>query len=80
MIAPWQQFLRIDAREVEFSRRGFIHANEEIRDRLENIGRIFLHGYHAAFEHRDQSLLAELLNQIELEHRGFAYELSLIHI
>jgi hypothetical protein len=41
---------------------------------LENVGRIFLHGYHAALEHRDQTTLAKHLDQIDLEHRGFAYE------
>ncbi len=74
MIAPLQQLLRIDTREVEFSRRGFIYASKEIRSRLENIGRVFLHGYYAALEHPDQGSLAELLNQVELERRGFAYE------
>jgi enediyne biosynthesis protein E3 len=78
MPALLQRFLRIDRREVEFARRGFICSNPEIRDRLENIGRIFLQGYSAALEDKNQdknqSALADKLNQIMPEHRGFAYE------
>jgi hypothetical protein len=74
MFSLLRQLLRIDAREVEFSQRGFTCTNPEIQSRLENIGRVFLRGYHAALQHRDQSALAELLTQIELEHGGFAYE------
>lgn len=46
----------------------------EIQSRLENIGRVFLQGYHGALECRDQNVLSERLDQIESEHRGFAYE------
>jgi hypothetical protein len=74
MFSPLHHFLKIDEQEVEFSRRGFAPTSPEIQGRLENVGRVFLQGYHSALQHRDQSALAELLNQIELEHRGFAYE------
>lgn len=69
-----RRFLKIDPREVEFDRRGFTCANPEIRDRLETIGRTFLCGYRAAMAHDDQNLLAESLDQIPAEQRGFAYE------
>jgi hypothetical protein len=69
-----QRLLKIDQREVEFARRGFTGSAPQIQNRLENIGRIFLRGYHAALKHRDQDVLAEHLEQIELEQRGFAYE------
>ena len=74
MFSPLQQLLKIDEREVEFSRRGFTCTSPEIQGHLENVGRVFLQGYHAALQHHDQSVLSEILNQTELEHRGFAYE------
>ena len=74
MWSPLQQLFKIDAREVEFSRRGFAGASQEVQCRLENVGRVFLQGYHTALQHRDQNVLTALLNQIELEHRGFAFE------
>ena len=39
--------------------------------RLENIGRVFLRGYHCALAGKHP---AGQLEQVELEHRGFAYE------
>jgi hypothetical protein len=69
-----QKLLSIDPREVEFARRGFTCANPEIQARLENVGRIFLQGYSAALAHKDQGRLADLLNRVEPEDRGFAYE------
>jgi hypothetical protein len=69
-----QQFLKIDQREVEFERRGFVCSKADIRVRLENIGRFFLQGYHAALLEADQSILAGTLNHIDQHHRGFAYE------
>lgn len=74
MLSPLQKLLKIDTQEVEFSRRGFTCTNPETQHRLENIGRVFLQGYHAALQYRDQSALAECLNRIEPERRGFAYE------
>jgi hypothetical protein len=69
-----RRFLEISPREVEFNRRGFTCSNPEVRDRLETIGRTFLRGYSAAMAHNDQNLLAESLDQIQPEQRGFAYE------
>jgi hypothetical protein len=66
--------LRIDQREVEFSRRGFTCSRPAIRERLEHVGRVFLEGYHAALEQSDQEQLAARLNQIGANHEGFAYE------
>jgi hypothetical protein len=68
------RLLSIDPREVEFARRGFTCALPAIQARLENVGRVFLHGYSAALEHKDQDRLADLLNHVEPEDRGFAYE------
>jgi enediyne biosynthesis protein E3 len=68
------RFLKINQREVEFSRRGFTCSKADVRARLENVGRFFLRGYHAALQEADQSILAENLNHIDHRHRGFAYE------
>jgi hypothetical protein len=69
-----QRFLNIDNQEVRFERRGFLCSNPAVQARLENIGRIFLQGYHAALQETDQSALAENLNQVGQDHCGFAYE------
>ncbi|HKV93945.1 MAG TPA: DUF1702 family protein [Candidatus Angelobacter sp.] len=66
--------MKIDTQEVEFSRRGFTCTPPEIQHRLENVGRVFLQGYHTALQNRNQVALAESLNQVKPEHRGFAYE------
>ena len=44
-----------------------------MRERLENVGRLFLHGYHAGLQD-DQAALAQQLSKVPLEHQGFAYE------
>jgi enediyne biosynthesis protein E3 len=69
-----QRFLKIDQREVEFERRGFVYSKADIRVRLEEIGCFFLQGYNAALQEADQSMLAGTLNHIDQHHRGFAYE------
>ena len=69
-----QRLLSIDPREVEFARRGFTCTRPETQARLENVGRVFLHGYSVALAHKDQDRLADLLNHVEPEDRGFAYE------
>jgi hypothetical protein len=69
-----QRLLAIDQHEVEFARRGFSCSDPAVRQRLENVGRIFLHGYHAALAVGDQAALAGHCNEIASEHRGFAYE------
>jgi len=66
--------LKIDAREVEFSRRGFTCASPEVRAHLERAARYFLEGYHAALAQVDQQALAAQLNRIEPLYRGFAFE------
>ena len=68
------RLLNIDPVEVEFSRRGFACPDPQIRQRLENVGRIFLYGYDAALRHKNHDALAACLQRVALEHRGFAYE------
>ncbi|HEX4604343.1 MAG TPA: DUF1702 family protein, partial [Candidatus Angelobacter sp.] len=74
MSALVQRLLNIHPREVNFERRGFTRCSAEIQDRLENIGHVFLRGYHAALREPDQDVLAKSLDQVDLKDRGFAYE------
>lgn len=74
MSALLYPLLKIDPREAEFSRRGFNCSSPEVRDHLERIGRTFLRGYHAALSGPNQQKLATVLDEIELEYRGFGYE------
>lgn len=74
MFGLTQRLLKIPSREVEFARRGFACSDPQIQNRLENIGRYFLQGYHAALEDKDHDALAQQLEQVALEQRGFAYE------
>lgn len=66
--------LAIDAREADFTRRGFTCTKPAVRERLERIGKTFLHGYHAALREPNQQRLAATLEEIQLEFRGFGYE------
>ena len=65
--------LRIDAREVEFTRRGFACDRPQAREHLEQAGAMFLKGYHAALE-SDMDELHGALAGTALEWQGFAYE------
>jgi hypothetical protein len=60
--------------EATFERRGFPACGEQQRLRLEQVGRTFLVGYHAALEAGSEQELVEKLEQVDLELRGFAYE------
>lgn len=66
--------LKIDTREVGFTQRRFTCSQPAIRERLESIGRYFLHGYHAALKEDDPLELSAQLEQVGNEYRGFAYE------
>jgi hypothetical protein len=60
--------------EVTFTRRGFHESSRGARERLEQSGRAFLQGYHAALEEDELQVLALRLNAISPELRGFAFE------
>lgn len=66
--------MKIDAREVEFPRRGFTCVSPEVRGHLERVGKNFLEGYHAALTQADQQALAAQFNRVEPLYRGFAFE------
>jgi len=69
-----RSFLGISPEEATFARRGFRAGEASARERLEQVGRSFLQGYHAALEGLDPEVLASRLNQIETDFRGFAFE------
>src|SRR3954451_13341720 len=62
----------ISFEEVTFARRGFNAS--AARERLEHIGRSFLHGYHAALCDDGPDVLAANLEEVDRESCGFAYE------
>lgn len=64
----------ISPAETTFERRGFRGGNGGVRQRLEQIGRAFTQGYHAALENDHFEALVPRLNAVELEFRGFAFE------
>lgn len=66
--------LGISFQEVTFQRRGFIDGEREARVRLEQIGRVFLQGYHAALNDEGPETLAIKLEAMDQELCGFAYE------
>ena len=60
--------------EITFARRGFRGGEGGVRERMEQVGRAFVAGYHAALEDPRAETLASRLEQIDLPFRGFAYE------
>lgn len=60
--------------EASGARRGFPQGTPEIRGRLDGIGSTVLDGHHAAIAATDLAQLAERLETVEIEQRGFAYE------
>ncbi|MBS1911425.1 MAG: DUF1702 family protein [Bacteroidetes bacterium] len=64
----------ISMMEATFERRGFPACASGPRQRLESIGCTFLTGYHAALQAGSMPELQTLLESVECERRGFAYE------
>ena len=69
-----RRFLGLSPAEASFAKRGFRASEDESRRRLEQIGIIFLSGYHAALEETGVVPLARRLADVEAELRGFAFE------
>lgn len=67
-------FLGLSLDEATFARRGFRAGNASARLRLEQVGRTFLHGYHAALDDDNPENLSSRLNGVEADFRGFAFE------
>ena len=68
------RFLRIDSREVSVARRGFACPSQTLRSHIENIGRSFLDGHHAALRIESVDALAVQLSESPPLYRGFAFE------
>jgi enediyne biosynthesis protein E3 len=65
----------ISPQETSFSRRRFLGDAEAVKERLEKVGRCFVHGYHAALDDdRPVPLAARIEAEMEREFHGFAYE------
>jgi len=66
--------LRIAPEETSFTRRRFRCDSAAVRERLEEVGRTFVRGYHAALDDAEPQPLAASLAGVAPELRGFAYE------
>ena len=69
-----QLLLTIAAEETSFSRRGFRSTTPQIQQHLEQVGTVFLQGYHAAIAGDHPRVLVPKLNAVEAKWRGFAFE------
>ena len=69
-----RRFLGLSTSEASFAVRGFRASEDEARRRLEQIGIVFLSGYHAALEETGFVPLAHRLATVETDLRGFAFE------
>jgi enediyne biosynthesis protein E3 len=70
----WKPLLTIPVQETTFAERGFHRDRSNKQRRLEQIGQVFLEGYHTALDNDSPDELGILLNTIETEFRGFAFE------
>ncbi len=65
----------ISPRETSFALRGFRGDFAAVRERLEEVGRCFTAGYHAALEEdRPEPLAARIESEVARDFQGFAYE------
>lgn len=70
-----QALFGISPQETSFARRRFRGDAAAVRERLEEVGRCFLTGYHAALEEdRPEPLAARIESEVARDFRGFAYE------
>ncbi|HVR99376.1 MAG TPA: DUF1702 family protein [Thermoanaerobaculia bacterium] len=64
----------ISPAETSFAKRGFRYDTGDLRERLEEVGRCFVFGYHTALAEDRPEPLAEKLEAVAPEFRGFSYE------
>jgi hypothetical protein len=70
-----RRVLGISPEETSFARRGFRCDSDAVRERLEEVGRCFVHGYLRALETDGAEALAARLDaEVAREFQGFAYE------
>ncbi len=69
-----KRLFSISPDEATFARRGFRPTSPPVQRRLERVGETFLGGYSAALEAQDAAALEQVLNQVDHDFRGFAFE------
>ncbi|MBL8858686.1 MAG: DUF1702 family protein [Planctomycetes bacterium] len=69
-----RRVLTLPPDEASGAERGFAECAPELRLRLDGIGRTVVEGHHAALAARDPDELAETLERVSREQRGFAFE------
>ena len=69
-----RRLLAIAPEETSFARRGFRCDDDAVRRRLEGVADTFVQGYHFGLEESRPGPLAERLESLPVELRGFAYE------
>lgn len=60
--------------ETTFARRGFYAGDAAKRDHLEQVGQVFVYGYHCALDTSAPPALGARLNLVDPAWRGFAFE------
>ena len=75
-LAGWtrRMLFGIPAGATSAGRRGFRGGDARVRERLETVGRVFVHGYHTALDVPVPDRLPERLDEVAAEDRGWAYE------
>jgi len=69
-----QKLLSISPAEASFARRGFHFLQDSARQRLERVGETFLQGYYLALADQGIESLAQRLNELDSEFRGYGFE------
>lgn len=69
-----QQIFGISRQETTFAQRGFSSSDRRSQQRLEQIGQTFLFGYHAALMDDRPEVIADQIDQVDIEFCGFAFE------
>jgi hypothetical protein len=69
-----RQLFALSLDECTFASRGFRGGDAGAQQRLEQVGRTFLEGYHLALEEDRVERLAVRLNAMEAEQQGVAFE------
>ena len=69
-----KNLLSISSEEAAFSQRGFLAANPQTQQYLEQIGRTFLQGYEFAITIDQPEVLSARLSKIKTDFQGFAFE------
>lgn len=68
------RLFKISEEEASFTRRHFEMTEDSKKRRLEGIGRSFVKGYNLALTTVEVSAIAQSLDLVESERRGFTYE------